>query len=127
MGPGKRSAAFRKRAYREMVQELDKGVGEIVAALKRLGLEKNTLVFFVSDNGAASFGNNGSLRGNKGQLWEGGHRVPAIASWPGRIEAGSSCDDLSVGMEVELVLGTLYEDDENQYLTWQWRPVDVGD
>ncbi|MFP6737640.1 MAG: sulfatase-like hydrolase/transferase, partial [Planctomycetota bacterium] len=98
--PEKRSAAFRKRAYREMVQEMDKGVGEIVAALKRLGLEKNTLVFFVSDNGAASFGNNGSLRGSKGQLWEGGHRVPAIASWPGRIAAGSSCDDLAIGMDI---------------------------
>ncbi len=98
--PEKRAAAFKKRAYREMVQEMDKGVGEIVAALKRLGLEKNTVVFFVSDNGATSFGSNGSLRGNKGQLWEGGHRVPAIASWPGRIAAGSACDDLSIGMDI---------------------------
>jgi arylsulfatase A-like enzyme len=98
--PEKRSAGFKKRAYREMVQEMDKGVGEIVATLKRLGLEKNTLVFFISDNGAASFGSNGSLRGNKGQLWEGGHRVPAIASWPGRIAAGSTCDDLSIGMDI---------------------------
>jgi len=98
--PEKRSAGFKKRAYREMVQEMDKGVGEIVATLKRLGLEKNTVVFFVSDNGAASFGSNGSLRGNKGQLWEGGHRVPAIASWPGRIAAGSTCDDLSIGMDI---------------------------
>ena len=98
--PEKRAAAFKKRAYREMVQEMDKGVGEIVAALERLGLEKNTVVFFVSDNGATSFGSNGSLRGNKGQLWEGGHRVPAIASWPGRIAAGSACDDLSIGMDI---------------------------
>jgi len=98
--PEKRSAGFKKRAYREMVQEMDKGVGEIVATLKRLGLEKNTVVFFVSDNGAASFGSNGSLRGNKGQLWEGGHRVPAIVSWPGRIAAGSTCDDLSIGMDI---------------------------
>jgi arylsulfatase A-like enzyme len=98
--PEKRAAAFKKRAYREMVQEMDKGVGEIVAAIERLGLEKNTVVFFVSDNGATSFGSNGSLRGNKGQLWEGGHRVPAIASWPGRIAAGSACDDLSIGMDI---------------------------
>ncbi|MCH2581926.1 MAG: sulfatase-like hydrolase/transferase, partial [Planctomycetes bacterium] len=98
--PEKRSAAFKKRAYREMVQEMDKGVGEIVAALERLGLEKNTVVFFVSDNGATSFGSNGSLRGNKGQLWEGGHRVPAIVRWPGRIAAGSACDDLSIGMDI---------------------------
>ncbi len=98
--PEKRSAAFKKRAYREMVQEMDKGVGEIVATLKRLGLEKNTVVFFISDNGATGFGSNGSLRGNKGQLWEGGHRVPAIARWPGRIAAGSACDDLSIGMDI---------------------------
>ena len=98
--PEKRSAAFKKRAYREMVQEMDKGVGEIVAALKRLGLEKSTVVFFISDNGATGFGSNGSLRGNKGQLWEGGHRVPAIVRWPGRIAAGSACDDLSIGMDI---------------------------
>ena len=45
----------------------------------------------------------------------------------GQVAPPLSVDDLSVGMEVELVLGTLYEDDDNQYLTWQWRPVDVGD
>ena len=98
--PEKRAAAFKRRAYREMVQEMDKGVGEIVAALKRLGLEKSTVVFFISDNGATGFGSNGSLRGNKGQLWEGGHRVPAIVRWPGRIAAGSACDDLSIGMDI---------------------------
>ncbi|MCH2368619.1 MAG: sulfatase-like hydrolase/transferase, partial [Planctomycetes bacterium] len=49
--------------------------------------------------GATSFGSNGSLRGNKGQLWEGGHRVPAIASWPGRIAAGTTCDDHSIGSD----------------------------
>ena len=104
--PEKRSAAFKKRAYREMVQEMDKGVGEIVATLERLGLTKNTLVFFLSDNGATATGSNGSLRGNKGQLWEGGHRVPAIASWPGRIAGGGACDDLSIGIDI---LPTLLE------------------
>ena len=104
--PEKRTAAFKKRAYREMVQEMDKGVGEIVSVLTRLGLTKNTLVFFISDNGATSIGSNGSLRGNKGQLWEGGHRVPAIASWPGRIAAGTTCDDLSIGIDI---LPTLLE------------------
>ena len=104
--PEKRTVAFKKRAYREMVQEMDKGVGEIVATLKRLGLEKNTVVFFISDNGATNIGSNGSLRGNKGQLWEGGHRVPAIASWPGRFAAGTTCDDLSIGIDI---LPTLLE------------------
>ena len=45
----------------------------------------------------------------------------------GQVAPPFGVDDLSVGMEVELVLGTLYEDDDNQYLTWQWRPVDIGD
>lgn len=77
-----------QRAYREMVQELDAGVGEVIATLRRLEIDRQTLVFFCSDNGGTREGNNGSLRGFKGSLWEGGHRVPAIAWWPGTIAAG---------------------------------------
>jgi arylsulfatase A-like enzyme len=76
------------RAYREMVQEMDRGVGEIVATLRKLGLAENTLVFFCSDNGGTREGNNGPLRGTKASVWEGGHRVPGIAWWPGRIRPG---------------------------------------
>jgi arylsulfatase A len=79
-----------------MIEALDAGVGEIMAALARLGLEKNTLVIFTSDNGGyLTYGNdfrnissNGPLRGQKAQLYEGGHRVPAIFHWPGRIRPG---------------------------------------
>ena len=78
------------RAYREMVQEMDRGVGEIVAALRRHGLAENTLVFFCSDNGGTRESNNGGLRGFKGSVWEGGHRVPGIAWWPGRIRPGET-------------------------------------
>jgi len=78
------------RAYREMVQEMDQGVGEIVATLRRLGLAENTLVFFCSDNGGTREGNNGPLNGFKGSVWEGGHRVPGIAWWPGKIKAGTT-------------------------------------
>ena len=77
------------RAYREMMIELDKGVGEIVAALERHGLTDNTLVIFCSDNGANRHGSNGPFRGHKGGIWEGGHRVPMIARWPGVIPAGA--------------------------------------
>ncbi len=80
------------RAYREMVQEMDRGVGEIVATLRKLGLAENTLVFFCSDNGGTREGNNGPLRGHKASVWEGGHRVPGIAWWPGRIRAGVTAE-----------------------------------
>ncbi len=78
------------RAYREMVEEMDRGIGEIIATLERLGLGSDTLVFFCSDNGATPDGSNSPWRGHKGGLWEGGHRVPAIAAWPGRIAPGTT-------------------------------------
>ncbi len=89
-----------KAAYSEMVVEMDKGVGKVVATLNRLGLAENTLVLFFSDNGANNRGSNGPLRGFKGSNWEGGHRVPCIASWPGQIEAGSKTDQLSISLDV---------------------------
>ena len=86
--------------YREMVEEMDKGIGEILATLGENGLTENTLVIFCSDNGANSSGSNGSLKGHKGQIWEGGHRVPAIASWPGKIEAGTETDATALSMDL---------------------------
>lgn len=89
-----------RNTYREMVEELDKSVGEILKTVKKNGLDKNTFIFFCSDNGALQFGSNGELRGYKGRLWEGGHRVPAIAWWPDKVEAGSKHSGLHVGMDV---------------------------
>jgi len=89
----------KKEAYREMVIELDKSVGQIVAKLKERGLERNTLVFFFSDNGATSLGSCGSLRGTKGTVWEGGHRVPAIARWLSRINPGEA-SQTAIGMDL---------------------------
>jgi arylsulfatase A len=80
--PNKYAEGQIPRAYREMVQTMDTGIGQILERLKSLELDRKTLVFFISDNGANKNGNNGNLRGYKGSLWEGGHRVPAIAWWP---------------------------------------------
>jgi len=74
--------------YKEMIEVMDEGVGRILQALIDVGQSDNTFIFFFSDNGPAGPGSAGSLRGHKGQIWEGGHRVPAIAFWPGKIEAG---------------------------------------
>ncbi len=89
-----------KRAYREMVEVMDQSVGRIVNTVKELGLERDTFIFFCSDNGATRNGSNAPLRGFKGSLWEGGHRVPAIACWPGRIEPGTICHQTVLGMDV---------------------------
>jgi len=93
------SRADKKEAYREMVVELDRGVGEVIAKLEEHGLERDTLVFFLSDNGATTLGSNGALRGTKGTVWEGGHRVPAIAWWLGRIDPGVT-GELAIGMDL---------------------------
>lgn len=90
----------RKAAHREMMREMDDGVGRILAAVNRHGLTERTFVFFFSDNGATQSGSNGALRGFKGRLWEGGHRVPAIAWWPGRIEAGTVCRQTTICLDV---------------------------
>lgn len=83
----------------DMLSELDWSVGEILKALDRHNLAGNTLVIFSSDNGATPMNEDGHLpngpwRGKKSQLWEGGHREPFLARWPGRIAPGSTSDDL---------------------------------
>jgi arylsulfatase A-like enzyme len=88
------------RAYKEMVEVMDEGIGRIVETVRRLGLERKTFIFFCSDNGANKNGSNGVLTGYKGSLWEGGHRVPAIAYWPGRIKAGTTTDQTVLGMDL---------------------------
>jgi len=89
-----------KEAYSEMVQAMDEGVGEVLATLDRFGLQEKTLVLFFSDNGATPRGSNGLLRGAKGSNWEGGHRVPCIARWPGVIAPGTVCEDLTITLDV---------------------------
>ncbi len=90
----------KKAAYREMIESMDQGIGRIVNQLKKLNLDKRTLIFFCSDNGGLkNFSEMKPLKGSKGQLWEGGIRVPAIAYWPGVINRGVS-DELVVSMDI---------------------------
>lgn len=74
-----------------MTLPIDEGVGQIRKTLEELGLAKDTLVLFFSDNGPSSDFPSGdpNLRGRKGSVYEGGHKVPFVAWWPGKIEAGS--------------------------------------
>jgi arylsulfatase A-like enzyme len=80
--------------YGDVVEELDWSVGQVLEALRKEKLAENTLVFFSSDNGPwlimnQQGGSAGLLRDGKGSTWEGGMRVPGLAWWPGRIQAGS--------------------------------------
>lgn len=86
--PAQGSRQDRDRAYREMTEIMDEGIGRIMETLKKLELEEKTLVVFISDNGGpAGIENvNAPLKGNKGSVWEGGHRVPGIAFWKGNIQ-----------------------------------------
>ncbi|MDQ3252375.1 MAG: sulfatase [Acidobacteriota bacterium] len=79
--------------YGDVIQEIDWSVGEILTAIKKHGLDRDTLVIFTSDNGpwlsyGGHAGSAGRLREGKQTIWEGGTRVPFIARWPGRIPAG---------------------------------------
>ncbi len=87
--------------YGDVIQELDWSVGEVLASLKKHGLDKNTLVLFSSDNGPWFQGSPGKLRGRKGQTYEGGVRVPFIARWPGKIPAGRVLD--AIGSTLDLL------------------------
>jgi arylsulfatase A-like enzyme len=86
--PNVGSRPDKKNAYREMIEAMDDGIGEVVTALEQSGQLENTFLFFCSDNGANATGSNYPLKGYKGRLWEGGHRVPAIAMWKGRLDPG---------------------------------------
>ncbi len=78
--------------YAACLYDLDDGVALLLARLKELGLEKNTLVIFMSDNGGTQQSSQEPLRGSKGGYYEGGIREPFIAYWPGVIKPGSRSD-----------------------------------
>ena len=97
-----------KAAFAGMITRMDRDVGQLLTKLKELGIDQNTLVMFASDNGAhreggadpSFFGGSGPLRGIERDLYEGGIRLPFIARWPGKIEAGSTSDHVSASWDI---------------------------
>ena len=109
-GPRKASPKFMAKAKtveQAQVEEVDWSVGQILKTLREEGLEKNTLVLFTSDNGPAGGLSAGPLRGRKGSAFEGGHREPTIAWWPGTIPAGTASNELTTAMDLHPTFAAL--------------------
>lgn len=91
--------------FADVISEIDWSVGRIIELLDKTGLSKNTLLIVTSDNGPwLSFGNHagssGGLREGKGTAWDGGTRVPCFVRWPGKVEAGTICNQLLTNMDI---------------------------
>jgi arylsulfatase A-like enzyme len=86
--------------YARMMASLDMGVARVLEALRRRGMERDTLVVFTSDNGGERFSHMGPFRDGKMTLCEGGLRVPAVARWPGVIPAGGHAGQVAVTMDL---------------------------
>jgi len=91
--------AGRKR-YMACVTYMDEAIGRMLDLLDKLNIADNTIVIFFSDNGASGRGDNSPLRGGKSRMFEGGLRVPCIIRWPGKVPAGSVCNEFLSSMEI---------------------------
>lgn len=95
-----------RRTYLAMARKLDDAIGTVLAKLRELNLEEDTLIFFLSDNGGPTtkFAQNGSLnfplRGSKGDTWEGGIRVPFVIQWKGHVPAGKTYDHPVIALDI---------------------------
>jgi arylsulfatase A-like enzyme len=98
--------------FGDVMEEVDWSVGEVMKALKKNGIDDNTLVIFTSDNGpwltfGNHAGNSGGLREGKGTAWEGGVKVPCIMRWPGKIKPGTISGNLATNMDVLPTLASI--------------------
>lgn len=95
-----------RRTYLAMLIALDDAIGAVMDKLRSTKLEEKTLIFFLSDNGGAvskfsvNASNNGPLRGSKGDTWEGGIRVPFVASWKGQVPADKVYDRPVISLDI---------------------------
>jgi arylsulfatase A-like enzyme len=111
-------------AYKEMIESLDEGVGRIMRALEEENLLNNTLVIFCSDNGATvNVGSNEPFRGQKGQVYEGGHRVPAIFFWKNKI-INSVSDQLVMSMDIFPTIVEILGEEKNQVKDFSGLSID---
>jgi len=93
----------KRRIYAAMLAAMDDGVGAVLKALRDAGIEDDTVVFFLSDNGGPTRANaslNTPLRGYKGTMWEGGIRVPFFIQWKRRLPAGKTYDQPVIALDI---------------------------
>ena len=94
------SREARRRDYRAAVTCMDAAIGNVLKKIDQQDKANNTLVIFMSDNGGGGGADNSPLRGKKGQMWEGGVRVPCIIRWPAVLPAGKTCDEFLTSLEI---------------------------
>ncbi len=113
--------------YGDFVAQVDDSVGQVIDLLDTLDLHENTLVFFTSDNGPVWLSadvkryrhrSSGALRGVKGDAWEGGHRMPFIARWPGRIKPSTTSDEMICFTDMLATFAAIVDDE---------LPADAGE
>ena len=103
-------SASRNGRYGAAVAAVDWSTGVLMEELERLGIDRNTIVIFTSDNGSrarSEGGSNGPLRGHKGQTWEGGMRVPCIVRWPASIPAGTVSGGVVAAIDLYPTIATI--------------------
>ncbi len=88
-----------QKTYQRMIQAMDLQIGRVLGALDANGLTENSIVIFTSDNGGERFADTWPFTGRKTELLEGGLRIPAIVSWPARVPAGRTADQVSISMD----------------------------
>jgi arylsulfatase A-like enzyme len=105
--PEKYAAMYRGKVANERLERyfgavtcMDEAIGEILEYVRQSGQADNTLVLFLTDNGGSGNGGNAPLKGQKGTMWEGGLRVPFIASWPNQLPRGKVTDEFLTSLEV---------------------------
>jgi arylsulfatase A-like enzyme len=98
-GPGPMTGGGSLSIYGSMMKSMDAGIGRVLKALERATLERDTLVIFTSDNGGERYSFNWPFSFQKGDLWEGGTRVPAMVRWPGTIPPAQVSQQAAITMD----------------------------